>query len=300
MNASRTGIGLGLSFALLAIGAAGVLLLTDPGTGDRPGAALDANAAAAPQDSAGERADGAAPAGARRQETSAGAAPAEEAAPYVGQPVDPAAALAQASQELRTALEASLSSSLDPEAILDAALALGELEIDQRAYSEPDPSGCTVYPLLGTPEGTRAELWIGRSSKPEVARVLSLRVELDPSIPPYFFEGCSRSMAVAQVQMQIDHEGRPLNLTILTDLPPSSTNRDLGVALDQGTIPQGVLCCFDGEDPDRWTARAHGLSDGRPGSWEQPSLLVAGRWPAPDKVEAFRGLLQSKYETIRR
>jgi hypothetical protein len=207
--------------------------------------------------------------------------------------------LVRASAELRTALEASLYDSLDPGAILDAALSLGSLEVDPRPFSEPDPSGCTVYPLVGTPEGTKAELWVGRSSKPGVAKVLSLRFELDPSEMPYLFMGCARTKAIAQVQMQIGSDGAPLNLTILTDLPPSSRNRDLDVPLDVGSISQGVLCYVDARDPSDWRARTHGLEDGKPGSWENTTLLLAGRWPCPDKLDAFSHLLQSQYETIR-
>lgn len=214
------------------------------------------------------------------------------------EPSDGAARLTRARDELRTALEASLYDSLDPGAILDAALSLGSLEVDPRPFSEPDPSGCTVYPLRGVPDGVRAELWVGRSSKPGVAKVLSLRFELDPTEMPYLFLGCARTKAIAQVQMQIGSDGAPLNLTILTDLPPSSRNRQLDVPLEQGSISQGVLCYVDASDPSDWRARTHGLEDGKPGSWENTSLLLAGRWPCPDKLDAFSDLLQSQYETI--
>jgi hypothetical protein len=213
--------------------------------------------------------------------------------------VDPEAELVHARDELRTALEASLLDSLDPSAILDAAFSLGSLEVDPRPFSEPDPSGCMVYTLMGAPEGTRAELWVGRSSKPDVAQVLSLRFELDPQEPPYFLDGCARAKAIAQVQMQIGKDGSPLNLTILTDLPPSGRNRGLDVPLETGSISQGVLCFVDAKDPANWRARTHGLDEGKPGSWENTTLLLASNLPTPERLDAFSDLLQRQYETIR-
>jgi hypothetical protein len=211
---------------------------------------------------------------------------------------DPVAMLARARDALRSELEASVFDSLDPNAILDAAFSLGSLEVDPRPYSEPDPSGCTVYSLMGAPDGMRAELWVGRSSKPEVAQVLSLRFELDPDAAPYMLDGCARAKAIAQVQMQIAQDGTPLNLSILTDLPPSARNREHGVSLEVGSISQGVLCFLDAREPDNWSARTHGLEDGKPGSWENSTLALAGQWPAPDKLVAFSDLLQRQYATI--
>ena len=212
---------------------------------------------------------------------------------------DPSAELVHASTQLRSALEASLLDSLDPTAILDAAFSLGSLEVDPRPFSEPDPSGCMVYTLMGAPEGTRVELWVGRSSKPDVAQVLSLRFELDPQEPPYFLDGCARAKAIAQVQMQIGKDGRPLNLTILTDLPPSGRNRSLDVPLETGSISQGVLCFLDAKDPANWRARTHGLDQGKPGSWENTTLLLASSMPTPERLDAFSDLLQRQYATIR-
>lgn len=295
MLATRTKAGIGLAVTTLAVGAALVLLLTERDAADvpqaRPGdASLAPGVAPVAPGAARERAPRSGPGGADEAQLPAS----------YGEPVeDPAAALAQAREQMRIALETSLSGTLDPEAILDAALALGRLEVDTRAYSEPDPSGCTVYPLLGAPAGTRAELWVGRSSKPDVDRVLSMRIELDALDSPYLLEGCSRAKAIAQLQVQLDSQGQPLNLSILTDFPPSRLNRDLGIPLEQGEIAQGVLWTFDADDPDDWRARTHGLAEGLPGSWEEPSLLLAGRWPAPEKVEAFGSLLRRQFETVR-
>jgi hypothetical protein len=295
MDASRTKLTIGIGMTALAVGGALGWLLTGPhATRSEPVRPADPSQVSshspARPDTARE------PTGREAAEL---AAPAPLPAGYDLPTPDPAAALERAREEMRTALEASLHGTLDPEAILDAALALGHLEVDTRAFSEPDPSGCTVYPLIGAPAGTRAELWVGRSSKPEVQRVLSLRIELDAGSSPYLLEGCSRSKAVAQLQMQLDHAGRPLNLSILTDFPPSRRNRDLGIPLEQGEIAQGVLCSFDADDPSSWRARRHGLEEGLPGSWEEPALLLAGRWPAPEKLDAFGGLLQRQFETVR-
>jgi hypothetical protein len=292
MGASRTKIGIAVALAITAT-LASLLVWTGPTDAPQarpPGASTSGHTSLLrPGDVQAE--------GTRTEPAVAGAATGSVGQGAV-QP-DPAVALVQAREELRAALEASLCDSLDPVAILDAALALGRLEVDPRAFSEPDPSGCTVYPLLGAPEGTRAELWVGRSSKPQVQRVLSLRLELDAQASPYMLEGCSRSKAIAQLQMQLDHAGRPLNLSILTDFPPSRQNRDLGIPLEQGEIPQGVLWCLDTDEPDRWRARKHGLDQGLPGSWEEPALLLAGRWPSPDKLAAFGSLLQRQFESVR-
>jgi hypothetical protein len=60
-----------------------------------------------------------------------------------------------------------------------------------------------------------------------------------------------------------------------------------------------VLCFLDAKDPANWRARTHGLDEGKPGSWENTTLLLASNWPTPERLDAFSDLLQRQYDTIR-
>lgn len=213
--------------------------------------------------------------------------------------VSEAIVLREAAVSLKSSIEASLFGVLDPTEIIDAALLLGRLDVDERPRSQADVSGCLVYPLLEPPEGVQASLLVGHSRKAGVAEVLSLRIEIAPRELPYLLEGCARTGAGAQIQMQLDAHGQPLNLSILTDLPPSSRNLDLGLPLGSGRITNGVLYHVDADQPADWGVRVHGLNDGSPASWEGESLVVAGHGLLSQKLQAFSDMLADKYASVK-
>ena len=93
---------------------------------------------------------------------------------------------------LRAALEQSIYGSLDPGAILDAALELAEHRADPRAVPEPDPTGALRFEVLDAPEGVSAELRVARSDNPRFASVLGLKLKLEPAADPYVVDGLVR------------------------------------------------------------------------------------------------------------
>jgi hypothetical protein len=83
-------------------------------------------------------------------------------------------------EEIRTAMEVALLGVLDPGAFMDVALLLTELEVASKPIPEPDPSGAMRYPVLGTPDGIRANLLVARTGNPKYANpVLALRFQID-------------------------------------------------------------------------------------------------------------------------
>jgi len=216
------------------------------------------------------------------------------AAPAAEPSADPAAAeRTSLRRNLTSAVELSVAGALDPSAILRAGLSLLQLHLAKDDLPTTAPDGSLRYPLSGCPPGVRAELWISRTPATKDAKVLSLRVELDPPAEPYLLEGAVRNAPIVYVQAFLDADGRMKDLVLMTDISPSSESRKFDLPVLQGRVPQGVVFHADLSRPDEWKAESYGLDDGVDRTWSDPVALLGDPWPASQSslAELGSGLL---------
>ncbi len=206
-----------------------------------------------------------------------------------------------ARQGLRNTMEGTLMGSIDPGAVLDAALlVLSSSEISKQPIPEADPTGAIRYPLLGTPDGFKAELWVQRTNNQEFGNpVLSLRLECAPPTEPYVVAGAARRGSNVTITAFMDSStGQVRHFNILTDFELSSDNRNLGIPIDQARIPFGLLYNLDMRNPLSSTARAFGVNNGNHESREVPLTLVGGPWPREDGISQFGTSMFGMYHKL--
>jgi hypothetical protein len=256
-----------------------VLTGTDQATGASPGSVDESAQGPSTEDQ-----------GARSSATDPALSPVAATAPD-------SAAIPEAEREhlrknLTSAIEASLSGALDPEAIVQSALALLRLHVEKGILPTTAPDGSLRYPLSECPAGVQAELWVARSTGSKFEDVLSLRVQLAAPVEPYLLEGAVRKDPIAYVQAFLDESGRMKDLVIMTDIAPSGESRKFGLSVLQGRVPQGIIFHVDTSRPDEWKASSYGLDDGADRSWDDPVALLGDPWPGPDALgELGSGLL---------
>lgn len=200
-------------------------------------------------------------------------------------------------QSLRTAIETTLVSQIDPGEFLDTALALTRLDVRATPIPESHPSGALRYPVLGTPEGVNAELWVRRSDNAaHGGPVLSYRISL-PAAEGYLMEGAERTGLDAEITLWTDKSGQCKNFAIYTDCRPTpDTVRASFGSAEQ--IPTGALFSCDTEHPMEWTAKDCLLQGGMPKDSTQSQPAVRGQWPRTDDLNRLKTHLQRVYSSL--
>ena len=206
-------------------------------------------------------------------------------------PVSAARTDALDANHLRTALEDSLYGQIDPNIFLQAALALTELEVGDEAL-EALPPEITGYPILGTPEGISAELWIGNPPKEVYGSARSYVIRCESPEGLYVVEGAARSDLKTQVSIWTDPHGQVKNFGVLTEMNISGETMRLGLPLD--SVPTGLLYSYDVDTPFEVAGQQNGLINGQPGPWRDSSLVVSGDTLRSEDLELLSvGLLST-------
>ncbi len=194
--------------------------------------------------------------------------------------------------DLTSAVESTVAGALDPEAIVNSALALLHSHVEKGVLPTTAPDGSLRYRLTPCPPGVQAELWVARSTGSKFEDVLSLRMKLAAPREPYYFEGAVRKDPVAYVQAFLDEAGRMKDLVIMTDVAPSGESRRFDINVLQGRMPQGIIFHVDTSRPDEWKASSYGLDDGADRTWDDPVAMLSDPRPAPDAIgQLASGLL---------
>jgi hypothetical protein len=195
-------------------------------------------------------------------------------------------------ERMQAALEDSLHGHIDPNTFLEAALALTELDVGGEAL-EPGPiPGVTRYPILGTPDGISAELWIG--DPPESVYGSARSYVIDCKLPEeqYIAEGAVRGGMRAQVTIWTDLDGKVKNFGVVTDMEISGMSVRLGMPLDD--VPTGLLYSYDPAEPFDVVGYQAGISSGQPTSWKNRPLVISGRTPPDESLDMLSaGLLSA-------
>jgi hypothetical protein len=188
---------------------------------------------------------------------------------------------------LQSEIESTLAGHMDPGAFLDAALALTKLEVSDRPIPEPHPNGAIRYPILGTPEGVTAELWV-RGAKTQLysSPVLTYNVEI--GMPEgYVFEGAVRRHMTVQITVWNDKQGEPKRFDILTD---SRTHYDSNWLHSQ--MPTGAAFSVDIDNPNGWVSANCGTLNGIPYDSNGSPVTLLGKWPRTEDIKLLgSGLL---------
>jgi hypothetical protein len=191
-------------------------------------------------------------------------------------------------------LELSLRGVMEPEVFLEVAHLLTQLEVQPVAIPIPDGSSAIKFPILGTPEGMTAELWVARPRSPKFAEHLSLRLSINADQEPYVVEGASRYAPEAQIGIWRDSGGAIKNLAILATMSPDGNNAGLGIALGEGEIPTGLHYTWHADDPLASTVTMGGMRDGAIANLDRPTRM--GAEPGRPDVEQLSAALAAMYE----
>jgi len=213
----------------------------------------------------------------------------------VDEPEEPASAsveLERMRDSLFHAVESSLHGEMDPGLFLDAALLLVGLE-PGKAIPEPSRVGIR-YPLLDTPEGVKAELWLSETENREFANpVLGLRVTMDTPRDPYVVDGLERKESRYHITVWKDPQtGKVKSFGILTNLRPSWPIPD-------GDVAHGLLFNLYTAQPFEPTATLSGYRDRQPsGGWPVPLTLTGGTWPRMEDIEKLGQGLKKMHDKL--
>lgn len=216
--------------------------------------------------------------------------PQADAVPPIPESLEPAS--------LRTAIEKTLAGRIDPGAFLDTALELSKLEISKTPYPMPDVSGAMRYPILGTPEGVTAELWVA-TPKSSVFGGPLLTYHVNVATPSdYMLEGVARRGLEAQISLWTDKSGNVKNYGVLTDsLVAGGRSNELGIDWKSGTYPTGALFSFDAANPLDWTAKNCIIEQGALKDADG-SCAVTGAWPRLNDLGTLKEGLLRQYGTL--
>lgn len=216
-----------------------------------------------------------------------------------------ASELEAAMDDLLATVERSLGGSLDPGAVLDAALLLATHETGP-AVPEPSPGGAITYPLLDLPDGVEAELQVrGKNQRQE--SVLALRMRLQEPRESWLVEGLPYREPEVEVATWTDEEGELRHFSISTGAQPGG-----GFPFaDAAEIRSGVLLHTPMDAPSEWKLNMGGMKpvedaadepgerSWRSGQWEIPQVLDGGPWPRVDDMNRLGELLRARYDEIR-
>ena len=193
---------------------------------------------------------------------------------------------------VQLAIESTLVGQMDPGQFLDIGLALSRLEVSGKAIPMGDESGAVRYPVLGTPDGVSAELWVRHSSTPEYASpILAYHVKLAPS-DGYVFEGAMRRGLEVHIQVLNDDHGAIKRFGVLTDSQLSAKTFGIGLGLQGRKIPTGMYFDCYADRPLEWKMLDCSVDNGRPSETESMST-IHGKWPRTDDVGLMNtGLLK--------
>jgi hypothetical protein len=195
---------------------------------------------------------------------------------------------------LITALEATLDGDVDPCAFLDAALELSKLEVDPRAIPEASPSGEIRYPLLGTPQGVSAELWIRRSNNPNHdPTVLTYAMKFDRPSDSYTLAGAARHGPEAQITIWRDREGKLSYFGVLT-------NFYLWRTRPEGRIPLGSLYALDVSKPFEVKGSVSAMTPTGIAEDRDALRLVGCPWPRMDDLERLKSGMLAMHAKLQR
>jgi len=205
--------------------------------------------------------------------------------------------LAPIRQTLNDCIEASVSGVLDPVAILDSVLALTDSSVDLGTSPTVMGSGTIKYPLRPLPEGVDSgEFCIKGKKTASAYRALALRIQVHSETTE--LSGVRRQAGEAEVVLSMDAEGKRTRLNIFTSamIQPSGANRNL--RFEDLRVTEGVSYSVSLDDPNLWTARAHGLDHSRGSTWEIPITLVGASWPQPQAIDLLAFRLNALYQSV--
>lgn len=190
--------------------------------------------------------------------------------------------MVQAKEEMEREIENTVRRVFDPNQLLKAALAFGDLELDPIVTLDPDDDDGTLrFSLKGAPEGVRGEFWIKpfahRDENDE--RWYSLRFEILPPFRPWILEGAARYSSDLEVTLGRDAEGKPTRILILPSLPVlGSESLKAGLDVYHGYVLRGAIYEWDLSDQGTVSCLGIGSLDYknvRPADWPFP-IQIAG------------------------
>jgi hypothetical protein len=196
---------------------------------------------------------------------------------------------------LTTALEATLDGDVDPCAFLDAALELAKLEVDPHAVPEASPLGGIRYPLVGTPQGVTAELWIRHSGNPRHdSTVLAYKMKFDRPSESYALAGAPRDGPELHITVWCDPDGNLAHFGVLTNfyLAP-------GARLE-GPIPLGSLYALDASKPFEVGGSVSSLTPLGIAEDRDALRLVGCPWPRMDDLERLKSGMLAMHAKLQR
>lgn len=201
-------------------------------------------------------------------------------------------------EHLRLEIESTLVGQLDPGQFLDTALALTNLEVSDRPIPAPHVNGSMRYPILGTPKGVTAELWV-KTAKSSLYDSPILTYALEVETPEgYAIEGAVRRNLSAQITVFKDNEGKVKRLAILTDAGASPNSERLGLDWKQGKVPTGVIFDCDVDRPLDWISTNCGTQNGIPYDSDGTHVTVNGKWPRTEDVNLLGVGLLNVYNKL--
>ena len=194
---------------------------------------------------------------------------------------------------LQLEIESTLAGHMDPGAFLDTALALTKLKVSDRPIPEPHPNGAIRYPVLGTPEGVTAELWVKRPKTHLYSSpLLSYNVEI--GMPEgYVFEGAMRRNMGVRISIWNDREGQPERFGIITN---SRGHDDPHWAHSQ--MPTGALFSVDIDNPNGWVSAKMGALNGIPYHSSDSPVTLLGKWPRIEELKLLGSGLLNVYSKL--
>ena len=196
---------------------------------------------------------------------------------------------------LRLAIETTLVGQIDPGGFLDTALALSALEISSKPIPEPTASGSIRYPLLGTPDGVTAELWVaGNKTATFGGPRLTYHVNVTPP-DGYIFEGAARRGLEAQIALWTDPAGKVKHYSVITDCAIAPRSRQIGLGWEDRKIATGAFFSYDAAHPGEWSATNCGFNDGVVYDADDQPTTVQGAWPRTDDLERLKNGLSNQY-----
>lgn len=213
---------------------------------------------------------------------------AEPPAPEVAVSTEPVPEAIQAAN-IQSAIEATVAGHLDPGAFLDTALALSKLEVRKNPIPEANAFGAIRYPVLGTPEGVTAELWLRYSNNTKFGNpVMTYHVTVPPP-EGYVLEGVARGGLQAEITLWTDGHGNVKNFGVLTESKVAyKQSQERGLQWRTGIVPTGVLFSYDPNSPFDWAAKNCGLKDGSPWESAHSAAIVSGKWPQTDSLDLLK------------
>jgi hypothetical protein len=200
-------------------------------------------------------------------------------------------------QELLDAAEDSLVGALNPEAVLNSALALASLDLDTRPPTQTDSVGRLAYPYVQAPDGLNASLNIRHTSDGDTL-ILGMRIEADRPSVPYIAHGYAREGSATEITTRFDQQGTLVSFSILTDVQPSNENFAMGIDPGVGQLISGVHYLIDPRVPSDWKAWTLGTINGSPSKLEVPVSIAGNKSVELEKVAQLAQLLQSSYQQL--